>query len=212
MSEEESDKASEQQGSKLRITRRKFLWLGGLGTVGALAAGRFGFYSRQRWQGQVLAKWEAHTVAGAAEALIPDEPGRWPAVGPSPMEVAGNVDRYLQGMPRPMLREIRGMFALIEHGTVLGRRLMRFTRLSAEKRLDVLLAIRDRGDLFDQAFEGIRALCVVGWYQDDRTWKNLGYDGPQLERPAPPPVPAPDNAGPYAELVAEPGSNPRGVL
>ena len=211
---DEKQNSPEQKGDgpKLRMTRRKFLWIGGLGTAGALTIGRFGCYSLERWDGVVLAKWEAHTVAAAAEALIPDEPSQWPASGPSPMEVAQNVDQFLQGMPRPMLREVRGLFGLIEHGTLLGGRLSRFTRLSPDKRLDILVGLGDRGGLFAQVFDGIRSLCFVGWYQDPRTWEAIGYDGPLFDRPPPPPVLHPDQAMPYEELVAEPGSVPRGVL
>ena len=194
------------------MSRRTFMWLGGAGGLGALLWGRFGCYSFDGWDGEVLAKWEAHTVAAAALALIPDEPGQWPSQGPTPMEVAGNVDRFLVGMPRHMLREIRGMFALFEQGTILGGRLRRLSRLSAEKRLDVLLRVRDRGGQLGLAFEGIRSLCYVGWYQDDQTWKGLGYDGLMLVRSTPPRVPKPEDSAPYQDLVAKPGAMPRGVL
>ena len=52
----------------------------------------------------------------------------------------------------------------------------------------------------------------VGWYQDDRTWEALGYDGPMLIRDAPKPVLTPQAAGGYSEIVAEPGTPPRGLL
>ncbi len=214
--EERQTKISTGEESKskgLRLSRRKFLWLGGLGTLGLLTVGRLGFYgSAAPLEGQVLARWEAHTLAAAAEALIPDEPGKWPATGPSPLEVAANVDRFLVGMPRGMLREIRAMFGFIEHGTFLGARLSRFTRLSAEKRLDVLVGLYERGGVPAEAFEGIRALCLVGWYQDDRTWEALGYGGPLMSRPAPPKAVTAEDAGGYADLMAKPGSAPQGVL
>ncbi len=216
MSEEEAKSPEDSEEANgdglLHMTRRKFLWLTGAGVVGALAVGRFGCYSTEQWEGQVLARWEAHTMAAAALALIPDEPGRWPTEGPTPWEVAANVDRYLSGMPQAMLREIRGMFVLIEQGTLLGCGIRRFTRLPAAKRLDVLLTIRDRGEMFALAFEGIRALCYVGWYQDDHTWQRLGYDGLMIQREGPPAVPTPEQSAPYQELVAEPGAVPRGVL
>jgi hypothetical protein len=209
---EDTDEQDEG-GGKLRLTRRTFLWLGGATALGALAAGRLGCYSSDKeWGGHVLWRWEAHVLAAVAAALIPDAPGELSARGPSAMEVAHNVDAYLLGMPKDMVQEIHGMFALLEHGTLLGGRLARFTRLSPEARLDVLLGLRDRGGMLGQAFEGVRALCYLGWYQDDRAWPAIGYDGPLVDRPAPPAVPTPEHAGSYGRLVAEPGAQPRGVL
>ena len=204
--------SDEEKDSKPRFSRRTFFWLGGLGAAGIVGLRRVGCYPSDEWDGQVLARREAHTLAASAEALIPDTPGQWPETGPSPMEVARNVDAYLLGMPRTILREIRGMFALIEQGTFLNWRLRRFTRLPAERRLDVLANLSERGGMLALAFEGLRALVYVGWYQDERTWEALGYTGPMLESEGPIAVPAPDDAGPYASLVAEHGATPRGVL
>ncbi|MFU8804569.1 MAG: hypothetical protein ACNA8W_12220, partial [Bradymonadaceae bacterium] len=203
---------SDEPTNKPRMTRRRFLWLGGVGVVGALAIGRFSCYDAADWNGTILSEWQAHALAAAALTLIPDVPGEWPSSGPSPMEVAHNVDRFLVGMPPEMLTEIGQMFGLIEHGTLLGGRLTRFSNLSPEHRLDFLVGLRNRGGLLAMAFEGLRALCLLGWYQDDRTWKAIGYDGPMIKRPAPPPVPTPEQAGMYGRLVAKPGAVPRGVL
>ena len=207
-----TDDTAAEETDGLPISRRTFMWLTGAGLAGVLTTRRFGCYPSDDFDGAVMARWEAHTMAAAAMVLIPDVPGEWPEKGPSAMEVAQNVDAYLRGMPRPMRREIRGLFGLIEHGTLLSRRIRRFSRLSAEKRHDVLTRLRDRGGMFALAIEGLRALCYVGWYQDDRTWEAIGYSGPLMERDAPPPVPTPTDAGPYATLVAEPGTPPRGVL
>lgn len=213
MSDETSQSNPEDtEETKFRMSRRTFMWIGGLGGLGALTFRRLGCYPQTEFDGDVLATWEAHTLAAAAEVLIPDQPGRWPDEGPSPMEVADHVDAYLRGMPRSMLREIRGMFALIEHGTLLNWRIRRFTRLSAESRLDVLLGLRDGAETFGMAFEGLRALCYVGWYQADSTWRALGYDGPLLDRAPPESVPTPHDAGPYAKYIAQRGTVPRGTM
>ncbi len=203
---------SGETSGKLRLTRRKFLWIAAGTAAGALAVGRLGFYPSAEWSGQVLSEWEGHVLAAAAAALIPDTPGELPAPGPSAMEVAQNVDAYLVGMPKRMIFEIHGMFALLEHGTLLGGSVSRLTRLSAEDGLDFLLALRERGGKLGQAFKGVRDLCLLGWYQDRRTWKPIGYPGPLLERPAPPAVVTPQEAGAYAKFVAKPGATPRGVL
>jgi hypothetical protein len=209
--DKESPDATDENG--WRPTRRTFLWLGAATAAGALAAGRLAFYATDDWDGQVLGEWEASVLAAAAMALIPDTPGKPSRPGPSAMQVAKNVDRFLVGMPKPMLLEIHGMFGLIEHATLLNGSVRRFTRLDPQAQRDFLLRLHDMGGKFAQAFKGIRDLCLVGWYQDKRTWATIGYDGPLLERPAPPAVIRPsDTTGKYSELVAKPGATPKGVV
>ena len=211
MSSNDDTSPEESPDSGWRPTRRTFLWLGAGTVAGALLWGRTCFYDADEWEGRVLDEWEAAVLAAAAGALIPDKPADLSPPGPSGLEVARNIDRFLEGMPEGMLLEIHGMFGLIEHGTLLGGFVQRFTRLTPAQRRKCLVNIRDRGGKFAQAFKGVRDLCLLGWYSDKRTWKSIGYDGPLLERPAPPPVVSKRKAGKYANLIAEPGAKPRGA-
>ncbi len=193
------------------LTRRRFLWLAAI-AGGSTALGlRLGCYPDDEWEGHHLARWEAHVVAAVALALIPDEPGQWPDQAPTPLEVAAHVDRYLRGFPRPMLREIRALMAFLEQGTLAGCKFRRITRLDPTDARQFLERLRDQGGLFSQAFQGIRALIYVGFYQDDRTWPAIGYPGPQFERDAPSTPVTPDDAGPYKKWIATPGELPRGL-
>lgn len=194
-----------------RPSRRTFLWLGAGTAAGALLLGRTCFYRADDWHGQVLSQWEANVVAAAATAIIPNSPGPLPSAGPAPLQIAHNVDQFLQGMPDAMLLQIHAMFGLIEHGTLLGGHVLRFTRLEPAARLDFLNDLRQMGDKFAQAFKGLRDLTLLGWYCDPRTWKAIGYDGPLLDRPAPPARARPERAGKYADLLARPGELPRGT-
>ena len=134
-------------------------------------------------KGHVLSNWEASVLAACVPVIIPDEPGGPMPPGPTPDEVAANVDRYLQGMPSFMRLEIHGLFALIEHGTGLGCGPMRFTRSSPVVRARMLANLGAMGTLPRQAYRGIRDLVLLGWYQDPRTWPAMGYEGPLIKAP-----------------------------
>ena len=179
--------------------------VGGAVAVAALgaAAVRLGGYHRlPGFPGAVLAPWEAEVLAAAAEALIPDTPGGpWPR-GPSPTAIAAGADAYLRGLPAPLARDIHTLIAVIEHGTGLDLRLPRFTRLGPRSRLACLQRLVALGGPLPQAVRGLRDLCLVGFWQDPSTWPAIGYAGPRL-----PPV-----RRDYAELVAPPGTLPRGAL
>lgn len=200
------------------LSRRSFLWVGAGAAAGLLLAGRTCFYensSTPKWSPVVLADWEVVVLAAAAGALIPETPTQLLDATnsrPSGIDVARKVDGFLHGLPASMLLEIHAMFGVIEHSTILGGHLLRFTRLSPAKRLDFLLALNDMGSKFGEAFRGIRDLSLLGWYAHPKTWKDLGYDGPLLERPAPSPVAKPAGAGKYARLLAPIGTRPDGAV
>jgi len=155
--------------------------------------------------GEVLGVRELHVVAAAARALLPLGPG------PSPLEVARNVDRYLVGMPAPIVRDIHLLLALVEQGTGLGCTPVRFTRLDIEARLAFLDRIRKLPEPIGSAYRGLRDLVLLGHYQDPATWPALGYEGPTTRtrglhgRPAPTP-------SRYDDLIAQAGWLPTGVV
>ncbi len=165
-----------------------------------------GYGGFEDWDGLVLSRHEALAIAAAAEAVVPDEPGPLPVEGPSGQELATAVDRYLAGMPAPMLLEVHGMFELLEQGTALNGNLSRLTQLDPAARRRFLERLEWFGGLMADAARGVRDLCLLGWYQDARTWGELGYRGPWVP-PGGTGVP-----GRYAALVAPAGQDPRGAL
>lgn len=223
---EKTEKAIENQSgsqppevaehSAWHLSRRQAMGLGVAGVAGALLVRRACFYDLElpdEWAPAVLADWEVAVLVAAAGALVPDVPAELSMRGASAdgLFVARRVDGFLQGLPDAMLMEIHAMFGLIEHGTILGGYVARFTRLSPAERLDFLQKLKNLGSKFAQAAVGMRDLCLLGWYANPRTWAALGYDGPLLERPAPRPVAARGHCGPYDRLLAAPGQAPRGA-
>ena len=185
---------------------RRRLLVGGAALLGATALRHGVGYDRfEGWSGLVLDRREAQVLAAAAEAIVPDVPGPLPVDGPSARELVSAVDRYLAGMPATMIIELHGMFELLEQGTLLGGRISRLTSLEPDARRGFLLRLESFGGLLAQASRGVRDLCLLGWYQDARTWAPLGYRGPW--------VPAAGLGGPgrYSSLVAPAGREPWGV-
>lgn len=190
---------------------RRGLLIGGAAAAALIGVARTTGYgdALPDWQGHELSRWEAQVLVAAAEAVIPDTPGLLPADGPSGAEVAANVDRYLRGMPAPMRAEVHGLFVLVEQGTLLGGRLSRLTKLDPAQRRAFLEGLGRRGGLVSVAARGIRDLCYVGWYQDPRTWRAIGYSGPLVKEQEPG---VPPRETPYDALVAAPGVSPEGRI
>lgn len=186
-----------EEDPRRALTRRRLLWTGAALGAGTIGWHRFtGYAELVGWAGQVLSAREAQIAAAAAEAVLPKD-GR----GPSPIEIAANVDRFVATMRPEAQNEVHLLFNVIEHTTTpLGFWLDRFTRLSPDERSRFLTGLGDRGGLLAQAYRGIRDLCLLGHYQDPRTWADLGYAGP-MGGAAPQPK--------YHALRAAPGALPR---
>lgn len=215
-SQQDGKPAEAAEHSAWHLSRRQVIGLGVAALGSALLVRRACFYDLELpddWAPAVLADWEVAVLVAAAGALIPDVPAELAMRGARAdgLFVAQRVDGFLQGLPGGMLLEIHAMFGLIEHGTMLGGYLTRFTRLDPAERLDFLQKLKNLGSKFTLAAVGIRDLCLLGWYANPRTWTGLGYDGPLLTRRAPRPVAARGHAGDYDRLLAAPGQLPRGV-
>jgi D-cysteine desulfhydrase len=192
-------------GKGRRVPRRRVLAaVVAAGAVGVAA--RVTGYAPLAWEGRVLFAWEALVLVAAAEAFLSS------LTSDERASLAARVDRYLLGMPPATLREVHGMFALIEHGTTpLGGRLRRFTNLPAAERVAFLDGLEARGGVLALASRSLRDLCMVGYYQQPSTWAEIGYAGPLVPLTYDPrgPERAPHPA--YDALVAPPGATPRGL-
>ncbi len=184
--------------------RRRWIAGGVAAAAGVALGARLGFHRDVAgWRGHTLYAWEGAVLAAAAEAIVPERAGGAIPGGVSPDAIAVHVDRYLIGMPPGTRTEIHAMLALIEHGTWLEGRALRFTRLAPSARRAVLAGLAGRGGDLALAAKGLRDLCYLGYYQDPRTWPELGYGGPWVRAGAGP-------RGPYDALVAPAGAAPPG--
>ena len=106
------------------------------------------------------------------------------------------------------------LLAFLEQGTSLDARFRRLTRLEPAGRRAFLERLTRIGGLLAQAARGVRDLCLLGFYQDARTWQGTGYGGPLVVRPPPGDVRAQlaGSSSHYAGLLAPAGAIPSGAL
>ncbi len=176
-------------------TRRRLILAGGAALIGGGAALRLSGYPDAPG-GARLAPWAMAVIEAASEALLP------PAPAAPPGEVARNVDAYLVTFPPDLVREVKGMLAVVEHGPALRLELHRFTALPLERRRAWLESLAAAGGLKAQIHRGLRDLCMLGYYQRPEAWPALSYGGPWVGGEARP--------DPYARLAAPPGAAPAG--
>jgi hypothetical protein len=177
--------------SRAVLTRRRFLRagiIGGvlLGTAGIIGRSLSGYRVDDATAGKlrVLSPKEYLVMqAVARRVLAPDAAG---APTTDEVEVALAVDAYLTKVPPEVVRDVRALLQLVEHGSSLFRLGgTRFTHLRAAEQDATLhdwsrssLTVRRRG------FQALRTLSFLGYYRDDRTWPLLGYSGPMLPKRA----------------------------
>jgi hypothetical protein len=173
-------------------TRRRFLRAGLVGAVllgGAAVVGRSvsGYHldDATARRLRILSPKEFLILQAVARRVLAPDAADAPSA--DQVEAALAVDAYLAKLPTPMVRDVRALLHLVEHGSSLFRLGgTRFTRLSAAEQDATLtdwsrssLTVRRRG------FQALRTLSFLGYWRDDRTWPLIGYSGPMLPKKAP---------------------------
>lgn len=158
------------------FSRRRFLGAAGVGTAALTYRGCLGYPEVDNWQGEVLSARQASILRSVADALLP------PALDEGAFaEIALRVDRYLRGMPGAFLTEVHLLFYAIEHGTTfLTARWHRCTELSLKDREAYLTELSHRQGLQGLLYKGIRDLCMLGYYQQQKIWPSIEYGGPMV--------------------------------
>lgn len=198
------------QTPRWSLRRRVFVG-GAVAAAGGLILGRScGYEAPEGWAGEVLSVAEASVIVAAAEALLPDEPCATMPEGPAAWEVAHNVDQYLVGMPAALRRDVHALLLAVEQLTPLGGQVARFTRLDAAKRVEALTTVAQTpvGRLI---YRGLRDLVMLGFYQDQRTWEPLGYEGPIVGICMPGRWDVPSRMSRYSALIAPARELPPGA-
>jgi hypothetical protein len=175
-----------------RPTRRRFLrraLAGGavLAVGGAVAWVRTRGYAvapEKAARLEALAAWQLVVVEHAARRIVaPDTTdGSAPAV--DDVEVGLYVDRYVANMPEVTRTDFLHLLGYLEHlAPAAAGKSSRFTRLSAEDQDATLAGLEASSqDLLRAGFDGLKALVMMGYYRDARTWRILGYEGPWVTR------------------------------
>ena len=101
----------------------------------------------------------------------------------SPAHVAAAIDAELAIAGEPMVTDMKTVLTLLEHATVLGGRVRRFTALDPEQRLAYLQGWRDsRLQLRRGAYQAIKGFVYYMAYIDPATRPLTGFEGPWPER------------------------------
>ena len=104
--------------------------------------------------------------------------------------VARRVDRELAAVGEPVRTDMKSVLGIIQHATLLGGHLSRFTMLSPADRLAYLSGwARSRFALRRAVFQALKGFVHYFAYMDDRTRALTGFEGPWPERMALPVVP-----------------------
>lgn len=125
---------------------------------------------------QTLSPKEYAVVRAAAESILEGVPV-------PPERVAQRIDRELALAGDPILTDMKTVLALLEHLTLLGGRMRRFTALDVEARVAYLHGwARSRFNLRRAVFQAVRAFVCFFAYSDDATRPITGFTGPWQER------------------------------
>jgi len=170
------------------LSRRGFLGASATGAAALVAAGGW-FW----WEGDeaayramvagampsVLSVKELAILGAICEAVITVAPG---APGVAEAETARRIDRELTfHADSKLASDVKLSLSFLEHLPPLDLMPARFTRLSAaDKEIFLRNCETSPWSARRQAFAGIKFLILFFYYCDARTWRSIGYGGPQV--------------------------------
>jgi len=183
----------ETQKPERRVSRRRLFELTAAAalTLGGLAAAvrTHGYAVPVGRRLVATSPWQFIVLQHAARRIAaPDREGA-AAIPTVPtaddLDVAGFVDGWLVRMQPGVRRDFGRFLAYVEHVAPLREGLVtRFSRLAPPEQDRVLAATEaSSSDLLRAGFDGLKSLCMMGYYRDARAWSLVGYDGPLVGRP-----------------------------
>lgn len=93
------------------------------------------------------------------------------------------ADGYLGGLDRALRGDFKSLLSLLQLWPLVAGYGGRFTRLGPGGQDAVLAAWQgSRWALLRQGLQGLRALCTLSHYQDERSFAGIGYSGPLVGR------------------------------
>ena len=132
--------------------------------------------SRDNADLKALTAKEYAIARAAAEALLVGLPI-------SATTVAKRIDQELAWVGEPIRTDMKTVLGLMEHLTLLGGRVKRFTELKPKQRLAYLRTWRDSSlQLRRAAYQALKGFVYYFAYIDDATRPLTGFNGPWPER------------------------------
>lgn len=129
---------------------------------------------------RVLSVKEHQILQAAARRILDGAEPQVAAAGGDGVDVARWADGYLAGLDPALQRDVKGLLQILEHGNLTSRAAAgRFTAMSPGEQDHVLDDWqRSRLALRRQGFQALKAMCCLAYYQDERSFKAIGYSGP----------------------------------
>lgn len=117
------------------------------------------------------------TIESISEAILGIEYGTFSV---KEADIAGFINQYLSG---DIKKQARILFSLFRYSPILYMKPKTFPSLTIEERRKIL------SDFMKSVFrpkvlifKAIKTLSVMGYYRNEQTWKDIGYDGPTIKR------------------------------
>src|SRR3972149_3774398 len=119
-------------------------------------------------------------IESIAEAILEIEDG---AFSVSKAKIPEFINNYLSSMSPDLKQRAKILLSLFRYSPFLYMKLKTFPSLGLEKRQKIL---RDfmKSNLRPKllVFQTLKTLTVMGYYRNEETWKDIGYDGPTIKQ------------------------------
>src|ERR1700758_1534668 len=122
------------------------------------------------------------TIESIAETILGIENGAFPV---KEAEIPGFLNQYLSSYN--LKKQTRILFSLFRYSHLLYLKFKTFPSLPLEEREKILYDfMKSKFPPKVLVFKALKTLSVMGYYRNEETWRDIGYEGPTIKRFPPP--------------------------
>lgn len=129
----------------------------------------------------LLSNQSTKTIESISEAILGIEEDAFPV---KKADIPGFINQYL---PADIKKQAGILFSLFKYSPLLYLKFKTFSYLSFKEREKILCDFMKSGFRPKVLiFKALKTLSVMGYYRNEETWRDIGYDGPTIKRFSPP--------------------------
>ena len=131
-------------------------------------------------QGDFLSNKYKNIIESIAEAMLEIEDG---AFSVSKAKIPEFINNYLSSLSPDLKQRAKILLSLFRYTPFLYSKLKAFPSLGLEERQKILCDFM-KSNLRPKLliFKTLKTLTVMGYYRNEETWKDIGYEGPTIKR------------------------------
>ncbi len=104
-------------------------------------------------------------------------------LGAIDIDLAGRIDYFLAKNDPEVVQGVSGALQFVEYkSSALIGETATFSSLPLDKRTNIIQTLSETSGMAVAIYAALRGLCMFFFYTDERSWQEIGYEGPLVKQ------------------------------